>query len=139
MTRDLDRLAARVLAHRLEQYPSRLAAARAAGISKDTWHRVERGEEVIGPSYAAIDRALGWATGSCVAVAEGGEPLLVEAAGDLPPPAEASPPLGARQLREAAFEAAMAKLPSAPIGEVRAFADELVQVLRRGGSLVDDE
>lgn len=76
-TRDLDRLAKHVKAHRLELYTSRDAAAAAAGMTKDTWQRVEEGRPVRESSYAKVDRALGWATGSCVSIAEGGEPVLM--------------------------------------------------------------
>lgn len=134
-TRDLERLAKYVKAHRLELYPSRLAAATAAGISKDTWKRVENGLPVQDVKYAQIDRALGWGRRSCIAIAEGGEPAL---AGEAPTPAATAPRLTEEDVREAAYKAAMEKLPDAPIGAVREFADELVKVLRRTGSLEDD-
>jgi hypothetical protein len=134
-TRDLDRLAKYVRLHRLELYPSRLAAATAAGISKDTWARVERGLDVQEPKYTQIERALGWATGSCMAIAEGGEPVLVDRPANGTPAASAS--ISAEALRRAAFEAARAKLPGAPIGDIDAFSDELVEVLRRAGQVTD--
>ncbi|MFD9425554.1 MULTISPECIES: helix-turn-helix domain-containing protein [unclassified Streptomyces] len=64
-TRDLARLASHVRTRRLELYRSRLAAAEAAGISKDTWRRVEEGMGVREVTYAKVDRALGWDTRSC--------------------------------------------------------------------------
>lgn len=136
-TRDLGRLAKRVKAHRLELYPSRLAAAAAAGISKDTWKRVEEGKPILEVKYAQIDRALGWATESCVAISEGGEPILAAAG---PPGATDAPSgrLSASELRRAAFEAARAKLPAAPIGEIDAFTEELVEALRKAGAVSDD-
>lgn len=135
-TRDLDRLAKHVKAHRLEQYPSRLAAAKAVGISKDTWKRVEEGLDVRETTYAHIDKALGWAIGSCVAIAEGGEPALV---GETIPPAPGArsgklTPEGARQ---AVLDAARAALPATPIGEIDAFGDQLVEILRRAGVVAD--
>lgn len=138
-TRDLARLAKLVKAHRLELYPSRLAAAQAAGISKDTWKRVEEGEpDVREKSYAGIESALGWATGSCLIVVEGGEPVFVDRA-DRSASATASPAaaISADEVRRAAFEAARAKMPAAPIGEIDAFADELVDILRRTGQVAD--
>jgi DNA-binding XRE family transcriptional regulator len=137
-TRDLDRLAARVKAHRLELFPSRKAAADTAGISKDTWQRVEEGQEVRENTYAKIDRVLGWAIGSCIAITEGGEPTLVDADAD----SSAAVPLerlSAEAVRQAAWEAARAKLPGAPIGDIDAFSDELVEVLRRAGQVADDD
>jgi hypothetical protein len=136
-TRDLGRLAERVKAHRLALYPSRLAAARAAGVSKDTWQKVEEAmPDIREASYAKIDQALGWAIGSCTAIADGGEPVLV----DHPDNAAPTPaPIDAETLRRAAFEAARAKLPAAPIGDVDAFSDELVDVLRKAGYVRDAE
>ncbi|MBC2903210.1 helix-turn-helix domain-containing protein [Streptomyces cupreus] len=134
-TRDLGRLARRVKAHRLELFSSRLAAARAAGISKDTWQRVEEGEEVRESTYAKIDRVLGWAVGSCILIAAGGEPVLADEA---PAAAAVAPRLSEEDVREAAYKAAMAKLPDAPIGAVQAFAEELVKVLRSTGAMEDD-
>ena len=133
-TRDLHRLAKYVRAHRLEQFSSRDAAATAAGVSKNTWKRVEEGEGVWEKTYAKIEKVLGWGTGSCLQIAEGGEPLLV---GGTPSTATA-PRLSEDALRKAAYEAAMTKLPDASIGAVREFADELVEVLRRAGELEDE-
>lgn len=139
-TRDLDRLAQRVRTHRLALYPSRLHAARAAGISKDTWKKAEEGKFVQDVKLARIDYALNWATGSCIAIAEGKEPVLVDnkrGAADSPPEASALPNPGA--VRRAVYEAARSKLPSASIGDLDEFADEFVDVLRRAGEVVDEE
>ncbi|MCZ4602985.1 helix-turn-helix transcriptional regulator [Streptomyces sp. Lzd4kr] len=134
-TRDLERLAKSVKAHRLELYPSRLAAAQAAGISKDTWRKVEEGHaDVRDSTYAKVEKALGWATGSCTLIAEGHSPVL---AGDTEHPAEATPRPSEDDVRRAAFDAATTKLPNAPIGDVQAFTDELVKVLRRLGEVED--
>jgi hypothetical protein len=132
--RDLDRLAQYVKAHRLELYASRRAAAQAAGISKDTWQRVEEGQEVREVTYVKVDDALGWATGSCVAVAEGREPAL---AGARAAAREADEGLGAAAAfdeevaRKAAFEAARATMPTTSIGAIDAFVEEFVEVMRR--------
>ena len=133
-TRDLGRLAKRVKAHRMELYSSRDAAAAAAGMTKDTWQRVEEGRPVRESSYAKADKALGWAVGSCIVIADGGEPVLVDDPGS---PAAGVPRPTEDEVRKAAFEAATAKLPTAPIGEVQAFVDELVKVLRRTGEVSD--
>lgn len=131
-TRDLDRLAKYAKAHRMELYPSRLAAASAAGISKDTWRRVEEGQEVRESTYAKIDKALGWAINSCILITEGHEPVL---AGE---PEVATQPRGAMSadaVRQGALEAARRTLPSVPIGDLDAFSDELVEILRRVGEV----
>ena len=139
-TRDLGRLASRVKAHRLELYPSRLAAARAAGISKDTWQRVEDGEEVREKSYAMIDRVLGWATGSCILITAGGEPVLGDSAADdtVSAPAAAEPGK-AEVVRRAAFEAARTALPGVSIGDIDAFSDDLVEMLKKMGFVADSD
>lgn len=139
-TRDLARLGARVKAHRLQLYSSRKAAADAGGITKDTWQRVEEGRAAREVSYVGVERALHWAAGSCIAVAEGGEPVLVDPAGaPAVSPASVATQLSADVVRKAAYAAARAKMPSAAIGDVDAFADELVDVLRRAGEVVDEE
>lgn len=134
--RDLGRLAKYVKAHRMQTYSSRKAAADAVGISKDTWQRVEEGQEVRESTYAKIAKALGWDADSCIAIAEGGEPILTDGTGaGTPAAATPAPPLlDPNALKRAAFEAARAKLPaSTPIGDIDAFSDELVEVLRRAG------
>ncbi|GAA2199785.1 MULTISPECIES: helix-turn-helix domain-containing protein [Streptomyces] len=134
-TRDLDRLAKYVKAHRLELYPSRLAAAQAAGISKDTWHRVEEGEAVRDSTYAKIDKALGWAAGSCLVIAEGGEPVFAGEA--TTSSARTSASLSEEQARKMAWDTARATLPTAPVGELDTFVNELVENLRRAGIVTD--
>lgn len=137
-TRDLDRLGEQVKAHRLELYPSRLAAAQAAGMSKDTWQNVEEGGEAQDKTYRKIEKALGWAAGSWLVVADGGSPVLVSDA-----PSDSTPePQGAldkKEVRSAAFEAARKALPHASVGDIDAFMDEFVDVLRRTGQIRDDE
>ncbi|WP_424860473.1 response regulator [Streptomyces sp. MMS24-I29] len=135
MTRTLIDRFTGVKAHRLELYPSRLAAAAAVGISKDTWRRVEEGLDVRESTYARIDRALGWTPGSCAVVAGGGEPVLVDAHHDdrsVPGKSSGAGP-SAEVVRKATFEAARRTMPNAAIGDLDAFSEELVVVLRKGG------
>ncbi|EGE40860.1 hypothetical protein SACT1_1495 [Streptomyces sp. ACT-1] len=73
--RDLTRLAQAVKARRHQLGLARTKAAAEAGIAKDTWKRVEEANPVRSLNYAKIDHALGWATGSCDAIAEGGRPV----------------------------------------------------------------
>lgn len=127
------RLAKTVLNHRAQLYSSRDAAATAAGISKDTWQRVEEGRRVQKASYAKIDRALGWAVGSCLLVLEGREPVLADSVA-MAPQADV-PRLTEDAVRKAALEAATASRLSAPFGEVQDFIDELVEVLHKTGEI----
>ncbi|MCY0962459.1 helix-turn-helix domain-containing protein [Streptomyces sp. H27-H5] len=78
MDRDLDRLATAVRSRRTELKLGIEPAAKLAGISKDTWKRVEAGLNVRDTTYAAVDRALRWAPGSSEAVGEGREVILTE-------------------------------------------------------------
>ncbi len=80
---DLERLARYVEHRRLDLRLSRAAASAAAGMSKDTWMRVERGRPVREMNYAKIDKTLEWAPGSCLSVAAGQEPVLLT--GELAP------------------------------------------------------
>ncbi|MFJ4926907.1 helix-turn-helix domain-containing protein [Streptomyces sp. NPDC088736] len=135
-TRDLGRLATRVKAHRHEQYPSRDAAATAAGVTRNTWKRVEEGQEVRELTYAKVDKALGWVTGSCILIAEGGEPFL--AAGFPAYSPAATPELPSEdEARRAAYEAARGAMPKTPIGEVDDFVDRFVKALRQTGQVGD--
>jgi DNA-binding XRE family transcriptional regulator len=77
-TDDLPRLARAVKQRRLALGLARLKAAQEAGISKDTWKRVEEALPVREMSYAAIDPILGWAVGSCNSIRAGGTPTVVE-------------------------------------------------------------
>ena len=136
-TRDPKRLGATVKAHRMQQYASRDAAAASVGMSKDTWQRVEEGRPVRESSYARVDRALGWAVGSCLLVAEGGAPVLADANPTSVSGAPERPSV--KDVREELYRAAEEKMPGAPIGEVRAFMDEAVETLRRIGAVSDGD
>lgn len=135
-TRDLGRLAQRVTAHRHEQYASRDAAAAAAGVTRNTWKRVEEGLTVRELTYSKVDKALGWITGSCILIAEGGEPFL---ATEFPPHAPAVPEFSEEEARKTAYEAARAAMPRAPIGDVDDFVDRFVKGLRRTGQVRGDD
>lgn len=137
-TPDLDRLAKYVRAHRHERYPSRDAAADVAGITRNTWKKVEEGQEVRESTYIKIEKALGWAAGSSENVADGREPILASQGGGSGL-AGGTAPLSAETVRQAAWKAARAKMPTAPVGDIEAFSEELVEVLRRAGQVADDD
>lgn len=136
-TRDLDRLAKYVKARRVELFPSRRAAATTAGVAKDTWQRVEKGAQVREVSYAKIDQALKWAVGSCLAIADGGEPVSVEyfeTDGDVTM-ASTLPTVWSEEfedvVRQALADSAMATTPDLPIGKIRELTDQFVEALRK--------
>jgi DNA-binding XRE family transcriptional regulator len=133
-TRDLGRLAKRVKAHRMQQYSSRDAAAAAAGVTRNTWKRVEEGLDVRESTYAKIDKALGWALGSCIAIADGDEPAFVDATTSS---SDAISKLTAEQAHKMAWDTARETLPTAPVGELDAFVEGLVEKLRMAGIVAD--
>lgn len=83
-TPDLERLAVLVQKRRTELRLGIEPAAKLGGISKDTWKRVEAGQKVWDRSYAGIDEALQWATGSCLRVLAGDDPIVSEPIPDAP-------------------------------------------------------
>lgn len=77
-TPDLGRLATLVQTRRTELKLGVEPAAKLAGISKDTWKRVEAGLKVWDTKYADIETALQWAPGSCQRIISGQDPLVSE-------------------------------------------------------------
>lgn len=146
-TGDLARLAKYVKTRRLERFTSRKAAADAAGISKDTWLRVENGHDVRETSYAAVDRALGWATGSCVAIAEGGEPVPADyvegesgaAAVAVRPPSAWAGASAEEIVRKAIADGALVAAPGLQLGEMKELTERVVEALREEGVLPKTE
>lgn len=69
-----ERLATLVHQRRTELKLGVEPAAKAAGISKDTWKRVEAGQKVWDRSFAGIETALGWEAGTCRGILEGLDP-----------------------------------------------------------------
>ena len=82
---DLDRLASYTKRRRADLGLALTdATAKAGGLSKHTWQRVERGLAIRETNYAKIDGLLQWATGSCLRILGGGEPVAVEEMEDAP-------------------------------------------------------
>lgn len=79
MGNDLERLAKLVRERRLHLGLGIEPAAKLAGMSKDTWKKVEAAQTVRATSYTSIERALRWATGSCERIAASQEPIALEA------------------------------------------------------------
>lgn len=72
---DLERLATLVHKRRTELRLGVEPAAKAGGISKDTWKRVEAGQKVWDRSFAGIEAALGWEPGTCRSILDGHDPV----------------------------------------------------------------
>ncbi|MFZ3473162.1 helix-turn-helix domain-containing protein [Streptomyces sp. 4.24] len=140
MDRDLERLATAVRKRRTELGLGIEPAAKLAGISKDTWKRVEpragaHAQEVRDTSYAAIDRALQWAPGSCFDVLAGRGPTLSEPAGE--------PGVRATHFSKEQLETVGDAVQSATLGwrgdltstEVLELNERVLQELRRRGAV----
>ena len=130
-----------VEARRVKLFSSRLKAATAAGMSKDTWKRVENGEPAQLGTYAKMEPVLNWAFGSCEAIAEGGEPLPVEYVGSNGDVTMVSKPqvASAGDVKTAVTISAFATMPDATVGSVQAQAERLVEELRKLGFQIEDE
>jgi hypothetical protein len=79
MGNDLKRLAKLVYERRVHLGLGVEPAAKLAGMSKDTWKKVEAGKVVRVTSYSGIERALRWAPRSCLRILEGHDPVVAEA------------------------------------------------------------
>lgn len=133
--RDLDRLARVATQRRHELGLARNKAAAEIGISKDTWKRLERGEPIREINYGKIDGALGWAIGSCVAVAEGGDPIPIEASGDDAVIAHVPVEGLQGEVQDAVAVAAVVTTPDLTAREIKALSDQIVEELRKRGIL----
>ena len=133
--RDPARLASYVKTRRLNLGLARKTAAEHAGMSKDTWKRIEEGGSVREMSYAKVDPVLGWAPGSCIAVLGGREPILSKPA-ETPADADISrvpdEDLGDRA-RKVIQLATIATTSGLTADEIRELSDRAVQDLRANG------
>lgn len=133
-TPDLARLARYVKARRLELGLARKLAAARAGMSKDTWRRVEEGEPVREMSYAKMDPVLGWASGSTAGVLGGGEPVATRAAETSGAEiSELSSTDRGGRAREAIQLAAISTTSGLTAEEIRDLSDRAVEELKERG------
>ncbi|WP_051844061.1 hypothetical protein [Streptomyces sp. NRRL S-813] len=113
------------------------ANAKAAGVSKGTWQRVEKGQPIRETNYVKIDGLLQWAPGSSLRVLEGGEPVPVadmtdaEAAGiqKSPLPREAVD----EEARDVVKLALIATAKGTTVEEIREMSERVVRDLRERG------
>ncbi|WP_326739086.1 hypothetical protein [Streptomyces sp. NBC_01022] len=109
--------------------------AQAAGTSKGTWQRVERGEAIRPTNYVKIDGLLKWAPGSCTAVLEGGEPVPAAPLEGAPGVVvtELTPELLDEEARDVVQLAAIATTSGLTSDEIRALSDRVVADLKARG------
>lgn len=134
-TRDLERLAKAVKTARLALHPSRLAAAKAAGMSKDTWQRVEEGMEVRDGTYAKIEKVLNWPAGECLAIAEGTGPSTPDSSDDDPRVTVLAPEEVDESVRNIVQLAAIATAPDMTGKQIKELSDRIARDLRELGKL----
>lgn len=132
---DLERLATLVQKRRTELRLGIEPAAKLGGISKDTWKRVEAGQKVWDRSYAGIDAALQWATGSCLRVLSGDEPVPNEPLGDGVKVADVPKSDLERIVGDAVQHAAIATKGSLTGDEILALNQRVLEELRQRGVL----
>lgn len=138
-SRDLGRLARYVTQRRHELGLSRLKAATDAGMSKDTLLRVERGDPVRDLNYPKIDRVLFWASGSCLSVASGKEPVEISATSLAPGVVAATVPvsdLGA-EVRRSVESASIAVADGLTAQQIRELSARVIEDLKERGILPD--
>ena len=110
-------------------------AAKLAGISKDTWKRVEAALKVWDSKYAGVEAALQWASGSCMRILDGHDPIPNEAAEAAPGVkiAQIPKPDLERLVGDAVKVAAIATKGSMTGDEILALNERVLQELRERG------
>ncbi|MEU5477535.1 hypothetical protein [Streptomyces mirabilis] len=113
------------------------ANAKKAGVSKGTWQRVEKGLPIRETNYRKIDGLLQWAPGSCLKVAEGGEPIPVSDMKEDGAPDVQKSPLPREVLDREALKTVQLALIATAKGtsaeEIREMSEQVVRDLREQG------
>jgi hypothetical protein len=113
------------------------ANAKKAGVSKGTWQRVEKGLPIRETNYRKIDGLLQWAHGSCLKVAEGGEPIPVSDMKEDGAPDVQKSPLPREVLDREALKTVQLALIATAKGtsaeEIREMSEQVVRDLREQG------
>lgn len=122
----LERLAKLVHARRTELRLGVEPAAKAGGISKDTWKRVEAGQKVWDRSFAGIETALQWEPGSCARILDGGDPIARDST-------QTSRAGAAGEARDVVQLALIATAKGTTAEEIREMSDRVVKELRERG------
>ena len=126
-TRDYERLGERARARRADLgLPLTDATAKAGGMSKHTWQRVERGLPIREINYVKIEEALGWTPGSCLRIIDGGDPALADAIQVAPVDVD-------RRARDVVQLAIIATAEGTTAEQIREISDRVVQDLRKCG------
>lgn len=137
-TPDLQRLAAQVNERRLGLNLSIKRAAVLAGLSKDTWMRVEAGESVRHLTYDKVEVALRWTVGSCRKIMDGGDPVpLGDSSGAVV--TEVPQEWLEGEVRGAVKDALIATTDDLTTSQIRDINDRAIATLRERGILPPKE
>lgn len=133
--KDLNRLAQYVTKRRHELGMGRDAIARTVGLAKGTWTRLEQGHPIRDVNYARVDRALHWAAGSCMSVADGHEPVLVQEGELAPGVVAATVPVEdmGDAVRQSVESASIAVTDNLTAQEIRDLSAKVVAILKERG------
>ena len=132
-TSRLEYLAEIVRERRMELGLSITAVAEVAGLSKDTFKKVEAAQPIRESSYAKIDEALQFARGSCRGILDGAAGAAINGfAGARIHTLTVAPETAAR---DAIASAAIATTGNLTAAEIRALSDRILEELRDRGVL----
>lgn len=113
------------------------ANAKAAGTSKGTWQRVEKGQKIHDTNYWKIDVLLRWAPGSCLSILDGGEPVAVEDMKSPDAPDAQKSPIPQDVIERQALDivqlALLATTKGTPAEEIREMSERVVRDLKERG------
>ena len=133
---DLDRLARIATDRRRQLGLPRKATAQKIGISPGTWQRLEEGKPILPIKSAKIEAALGWAVGSCALIAEGGDPVPVDASVDIKGAQVATveqPAVNLGEEVQRSVQVASVATTGLSAPEIRALSEQVVEDLRKRG------
>ncbi|MFH8591226.1 hypothetical protein [Streptomyces rimosus] len=140
-TRDsaaLQRLADLITERRIQLSMTKSDLARAAGLTINTYNKVEAARPVRDTTYGRIEPVLGWSPGSCRNVLTGtGEPSAITRSPECGPSRSADPEVFQRDIEEAVQAAAIAATDTLTTADLRKLSQHLVEELRRRGYLPD--
>lgn len=133
---DYEHLAKRARSRRADLgLPLTDATAKAGGISKHTWQRVEQALPIRETNYVKIDGLLKWAPGSCIRVIAGGAPVPVDEVAGTPGVQKSPMPRDVidREARDVIQLALIATAEGTTAEQIREISDRVVQDLRERG------
>ncbi|MFE0699164.1 hypothetical protein [Streptomyces sp. NPDC058872] len=126
------RLAKLVTCRRRELGWHKVEAAKAAGLTHTTYMRVENAQTVRDVTYAAVEKAFGWAPGACHAILDGIEEAPL--AGEVTDGARFAPAVNIdEEARKAVQDVVIAVAPEMPAGTMAELEKAIVEMLRQRG------